>query len=236
MSDPVFDPRYNSLLLGLTYRGAAGLPSSRDMTLRVSNGEGQVWLDPAVTPTIGTITDGTLVIASESFPRFAPLTLSLTGVDLSFLVRHRQLLSLALCDSREAMLRLHCTGLWTAAYAYSLAVPDPDILRITRRNGADSDRTTALRIELLQGSIVGRPGKFRREATGTVIDDRVTLKRDDGTLKLRFHGARMECRFAGGRLSALRIFDSQGPIAMLGLVNLAGAGVAVSAALMDSLA
>lgn len=32
-----------------------------------------------MTPMIGTITAGTLVIASESLQRFAPLTLSLTG-------------------------------------------------------------------------------------------------------------------------------------------------------------
>jgi hypothetical protein len=237
MSDPVFDPRYNNLVLGLTYRTAGGLPSSRAVTLRVVNGEGQVWLDPATTPTIGTITAGTLVIASESFPRYAPLTMTLSGADLGFTVRLGQLLNFALVDGRETLLRLHCSSLMTAAYAHHLKVaPVGGGLTLTRVNRGDADRTTTLNIEVLQGAIAGLPGKFRRELDGAVLDDRVLLQRDaGGVLKLRFHGARMEWLFEGGRMSALRVFDSQGALASLRLLNLSGAGVAVSAALMDTL-
>ena len=43
------------------------------------SGEGEIWMNGAQPPTLGTIISGTLLMASESFPRFAPLTLTLTG-------------------------------------------------------------------------------------------------------------------------------------------------------------
>ena len=54
-------------------------------------------------------------------------------------------------------------------------------------------------------------------------------------LTLQMHGARMEWDFANGVMTGLRVFDSQGAVANLRLLDLSGAGVTVTAALMDTL-
>ena len=232
----VFDPRYNNIVLNLTYLRFGNLPGSQDLTLKVTNGEGQTWLDPAVIPTIGTITEGTLVIASESFPRFAPLTLTLTGADLRFLVRRERLLNMQLIARRETLLRLHCTGIWTAAYRYRLTQPQESRVIVTRINGVDDDRETSLEIDVLKGSVEGSVD-LELGPSKQVIYGKLDLRRDDdGELVLRMHGARMEWDFAGGVMTGLRVFDSQGAIANLRILDMSGAGVSVTAALMDTLA
>ena len=230
----VFDPRYNNLILNLTYLRFGNLPGSQDLTLRVTNGEGQTWLDPAVIPTIGTIAQGTLVIASEDFPRFAPLTMTLTGADLRFLVRRERLLNFGLIARRETLLRLHCTGLWTAAYRYRLTWPLENRVIVTRINGVDDDRETSLEINVLKGSVEASPDF--EETTDVVTYGKLELRRgDDGELKLQMHGARMEWDFANGVMTGLRVFDSQGAIANLSILDMSGAGVSITVALMDTL-
>jgi hypothetical protein len=233
---PVFDPRYNNLIITLTHLLPGNLPSSHTLTLTIRNGEGEAWLDPAVTPTSGMITRGKLVLASESFPRFAPLTLTLTGADLSFLVRQSQVLNFSLVDGAQTMLRLLCSGLWTAAHSYRLTWPAPPYqnpyLILTRINAADGNRETPLIINVLKGSIAGLPGGFRKVGTTDVVsNDRVqVLRANDGELTLQLHGARMEWDFANGVMVRLRVFESRGPIANLMLPDLSGAGVSVSVA------
>lgn len=231
----VFDPRYNNLIINLTHLRFGNLPGSRDLTLRVTNGEGQTWLDPAVIPTIGTITQGKLVIASESFPRFAPLTMTLTGADLRFLVRRGRLLNFELIAQRETLLRLHCTGLWTAAYRYRLTWPAENKVIVTRIDGVDNDRETSLEINVLKGSVETSPG-FEQGSNKVVAYGKLELRRDvDGELKLQMHGARMEWDFANGVMTGLRVFDSRGAVANLRILDLSGAGVSITAALMDTL-
>jgi hypothetical protein len=232
----VFDPRHNNLAVSLTYLRPGQLPGQRDLSLQVTNGEGQVWLDPAVTPTIGAITQGRLVIASEHFPRFAPLTLRLTGADLRFHVRRGLLLNFELVADQATPLRLHCTGLWTAAYRYRLRrPPDKDKVIVTRINSVDNDRETSLEIDVLKGSLDPSPG-FEQDTNGIVNYGKLDLRRaNDGELKVQMHGARMEWDFANGVLSALRVFDSRGAIANLWVLDMSGAGIAVTAALMDTL-
>jgi hypothetical protein len=230
-----FDPRYNDLIVNLTYLRFGNLHGSRDLTLSIANGEGQVWLDPAVIPEIGTITQGRLVIASESFPRFAPLTMTLTGADLRFLVRRERLLNFALVADGETLLRLHCTGMWGAAYRYRLARPLANRVVVTRIDGMDDDRETSLAINVLEGSVETSPG-YEEDLGGGAIYGKLDLRRDQaGELKLQMHGARMEWDFANGVMAGLRVFDSQGAIANLRLLDLSGAGVTVTAALMDTL-
>jgi hypothetical protein len=240
-SSPVFDPRYNNLIVTLTYLVYGNLPSSRTLTFKIRNGEGEVWLDPSVTPTLGTITKGTLVLASESFPRFAPMTLTLTGADLSFLVRQSQVLNFSLIDGGETMLRLVCTNFWTAAYRYRLTWPStpfqfPSVI-LTRINGADSDRETSLQINVIKGSIGGLPGGFRKQTSSDVVSNNQVqlLRAVDGELKLQLHGARMEWVFNNSTLTGLRVFDSKGPIAKLKVPDVSASGVSVSAAFMDTL-
>jgi hypothetical protein len=255
----VFDPRFNNIALTFAYLLPGGLPSSRTVTLRVREGEGETWLDPAVTPTLGSITQGTLTIASESitretltignvsFPRYAPLTMTLTGADLSFQVRQGQIINFALTDGDETMLRLYCTSPWSAALSYQLTWPADNSgqlkLVLTRINALDIDdvtgqpRQTSLELYRLAGSIVGLPGASRKVgATDVVKNDTVTLKRNgNGELRLQASGVRMEWDFAGGLLNALRVFDSRGKLASLRLPALAGQGSGVSAAFLDTL-
>jgi hypothetical protein len=243
----VFDPRYNNIVLTFAYLLPGGLPSSRTMTLRVRQGEGQTWLDPAVTPTLGSITQGTLTIASETFPRYAPLTMTITGADLCFQVRAGQIVNFALIDGDETLSRLYCTGPWSAAVSYTLTWPSDNLgqlkLVLARINALDIDgvtnlpRQTSLELYRLTGSIVGLPGGFRKVASSDVVSsDKVILQRDtNGELKLQAHGVRMEWEFIAGLLSALRIFDSSGKLASLRLPTLAGQGTGVSAAFMDTL-
>ncbi len=243
----VFDPRFNNIALTFAYLLPGGLPSSRTLTLRVREGEGETWLDPAVTPTLGSITQGTLTIASETFPRYAPLTMTLTGADLCFQVRQGQIINFSLADGDETMLRLYCTSPWSAALSYQLTWPTDNSgqlkLILTRINALDIDdvtgqpRQTSLELYRLSGSIAGLPGGFRKVgSTDVVSNDKVTLMRDsNGELKLQASGMRMEWDFAGGLLNALRVFDSRGKLASLRLPALAGQGSGVSAAFLDTL-
>ena len=96
----VFDPRYNNILLGFSYLKFGQQPASGEMTLRVEEGEGEVWFEPGVLPTMGSIQQGTLVVASECFPRFAPLTMTLTGADLCFNVRLKHVVSFGVLNGR----------------------------------------------------------------------------------------------------------------------------------------
>jgi len=245
----VFDPRFNNIALTLAYLLPGNLPSSRTVTLTVPNGEGECYFDPALMPVPGTITSGTLTLASDgtytaapTFPRYAPLTLGITGADVCFQVRQGQVVNVALVDGDETMLRLYCTGPWSAALSYQLTWPTDNAsqlkLSLTRTNALDIDdvtgqpRQTTLELYRRNGSIVGLPGVDRKLPNSDVVSsDKVVFKRDNtGVLTLQLHGARLEWDFASGLLAAVRIYAGQGPIASLRLPRLAGNGTGVSAA------
>jgi hypothetical protein len=243
----VFDPRYNNLMISVNYRRAgSGLPGSRDLTLKVTEGEGECWLDAPAMPVLGPVTEGRLVMASESFPRYAPLTLSLTGADLVFLVRDRQVLNLALTDGREMIAQFFCNGLWTAPYRYQLRwLASAKRVVLSRLNWAELNgvthqpRETRLEINVVdgKGEIVGALGDFGIEPqTGLVIDNQIVVRRAaDGELKLQLHGARMEWDFRNGVVVGLRVFESQGAIANLRLLDRSAARIGMSVAFMDTL-
>jgi hypothetical protein len=233
----VFDPRFNNLVLRLRHQTPGQTLVDRELTLRITDGEGQVWLDPAETPTIGTITQGRLVIASEDFPRFAPLSLTLTGADLRFHVRRGLLLNFEMVAHQATALRLHCTGLWTAAYRYRLRRPTgQNRVTVTCINGVDGDRETSLDLHVLKGTLEASPG-LEQDTSGVVSYGKLDLRRaGDGELRMQMHGARTEWDFANGLLTGLRVFDSQGAIAAFWMLDLSEAGVAVSAGLMDTVA
>ncbi|MBI4604966.1 MAG: hypothetical protein HY721_23640 [Planctomycetes bacterium] len=240
----------DKLLIGFTALRPGQLPASHDVTLSVAPGEGQALLDPNEPPTLGTITRGRLVIASESFPRFAPLTFTLTGADLCFTVRRRRLLSFAVRDRDEDFLRLHCSSLWKAAYLHRLFLPFKKRVVVTRVNLAaggcgaasldfgppDVECRSALQIDVLQGEIGVSPD-FAKGLKGLVQDGKVELRRDaQGELKLQMHGARMEWELARGVLVGLRVHDSRGTVANLSVLDHSGAGVGTTVSVLDTLA
>ncbi len=245
----VLDPRFNDIAVTLAYLLPGNLPSSRTVMLSVQNGEGECWFDPAQMPAPGAITQGTLVFASDgtftaapTFPRYAPLTIRITGADLCFHVRQGQLVNFALVDGDETLVRFYCTGPWTAALSYRVTWPSHNQsqleLIVTRVNALDMDdvsgrpRETTLELYRLKGSITGLPGLFRKQPNSDVVSsDKVLLKRaNDGELIVQLHGARMEWDFANSLLRVIRLYSGQGALASLRLPALAGSGTGVSAA------
>jgi len=240
----------DKLLIGFTTLRPGQFPRSRDVSLTIAPGEGRARLDPDEPPTLGTITQGRLVLESESFPRFAPLTLTLTGADLVFRVRDRRLVQLTFQDGREPLLRLYCTGIFRAAFLHRLFQPLDDRLVVTRTNtlSEDCDDQTAsgylsrdvhcrtvLAVHLLEGALVTSPD-YSKGLQHVVEWGAVELRRSgSGILKLQLHGARLVCDIARGNLAGLRVYDSRGPVANLSFLDASGAGVSASVAVVDTL-
>ena len=232
----------DKLLISVAYLRPGQLPATHDVTLSVAPGQGRIALEPDVPPTLGTISNGTLVIESETFPRFAPLTLTISGADCSFRVRQGRLIAFALHRSSEDLLRMHCTSVWTAAYRYRLAWPaTTDRVEVTRLDGVNKgldgkDWETTLAVHVLEGTVAGSGDFSRLPDNTTVRYGRVLLRRAaSGDLTLQMHGARMEWGFADGVWVETRIFDSQGAVAHLQTLDLARAGIAASVAVVDTL-
>ena len=226
----------DTVLLGLTYLRPGQFPATRDVLLAVAPGEGQMLLDPEMPPALGTVQAGRLVIASENFPRFAPLTLTIAGADLRFRVRSGRLLSFAMRHQGEDCLRLACPSLYRAAYRHTLTWRPENQLTIRRFNSLDGDRETHLSVTVLKGSIaVGEPG-FEKDAGGLVRWGSLDVRRAaGGQLQLQFHGARMEWAVVGGTVVGLRLYDSLGPVAQFHLQNHSRAGVTASLSILDTL-
>lgn len=235
-----FDPRFNSMLFSLTFLRPGNLSVSRDFTLEVTHGEGQVWLAPAPAeiPALETDLRGTLTIGSECFPRFAPLTLGIRGVDLYFLVREEQLLTWGVGEGSDSFLRLHCTGPFSYPIRTHLRWPPAgNSLTIERVNPLADDPLTMLDLRILKGRIVGMAGSERRDIiTNRVLYDRVrVLRADDGELKIRLHAARFELDFWNGYAVGLRVFEGRGPMAEHGIVSVPGGGISLGVSFLHTL-
>ncbi len=238
--DAVFDPRFNNLLFSVNYlRVGSHVPTSRDFTVKVTSGEGQVWLDPAPIslPVVGTDIQGTLVMASESFPRFAPLTLTIEGADLYFQVREGQVVGWGFSAGGEEILRLRCSNLWTSAIIHRLIWPPGDQRLILMRTNAVVGWERQFEIQLLKGSIAGQVGGFRKEVgTNRVLSDRVVLQRaSDGELKLRLHAARFELHFSEGYVVGFGVFDGFGRIARMGILSMPQGPVSLGVSFLSTI-
>jgi len=226
----------DKILLGLTYLRPGQFPASRDVELSVTPGEGSMLLDPNTPPALGTLQQGRLVIASESFPRFAPLTLTLAGADLRFSTRNGRLLGFTLRDRGEDCLKLSCRGIYRAAFRYKLFWVPENRITVRRFNSLDGDRETHLSLNVLKGSVgAGGPG-FEKLASGEVRWGSLEIRRAaDGELKLQLHGARMEWDVAGGTIVGLRAYGSRGAVGHFNLFDHSGAGVTASVSVLDTL-
>ena len=98
----VNDSRYRNITLSVSYLHLGQNPASGEMSIRLKDGEGEAWYTPGYLPVEGSIQDGQLIYSSECFPRFAPLTLTITGADLRFHVRSRQVLSFSFINRTTA--------------------------------------------------------------------------------------------------------------------------------------
>lgn len=226
----------DKILLGLTYLRPGQFPASRDVQIAVTPGEGAMLLDPNTPPALGTLQQGRLVIASESFPRFAPLTLTLAGADLRFVTRNGRLLSFALRDRGEDSLKISCQGIYRAAFRYALHWVPETRVTLRRFNSLDGDRETRLALNVLKGSIAPGGAGFEREATGRIRWGALEIRRAaDGEMKLQLHGARMEWDVANGTLTGLRVYDSRGVVGHFNLFDHSGAGVTASVSVLDTL-
>jgi hypothetical protein len=225
----------DKFLIGLSYLVPGQLPGSRDVTLSIKPGEGTALLEPGVTPDLGTIQEGRLILASETFPRFAPLSLTLTGADLRFATRAGRLLSFTMRDGGQDCLRLNCSGVWSAAWRHKLVLRPQDRVVVSRIHSLQNDDETPLELNLLAGSI-WKSRDIQMGNGGLVEFGKVELRRDAaGELKLQLHGARFELTFGGGTLVGLRAFDSRGLVASLHVLDHTGAAVGVTVAVVDTL-
>jgi hypothetical protein len=226
----------DKLLLGFAFQHPGQLPASRDVMLSLTPGEGQMLLDPLTPPDIGTVEEGRLVIASESFPRFAPLTLTLAGADLRFTVRSGKVLKAALRHRGDEMLRLYCNDIWQAAYRHQITWVFADRVTLSRFNSMDGDRETALEVRVLAGSVVPSVDLEKSNPGGVVGQGWLELRRGaGGQLKLQMHGARLELSIHKGVLVGLRAFDSKGEVAAVHLLNLSGGGLGASVSVVDAM-
>jgi hypothetical protein len=233
----VNDPRYRNLLVSLSWLRPGQLPATGEFTLRFKEGEAETWYEPGYLPTLGAIQEGTLVTSSECFPRFAPLTFTIAGADLCFLIRGRQLVSFCIADGRETMMRLLCTGFWNAAWRHEVYIDDdPKRLRVRRINGvAAGERSADLELNVLRG-------EFSPLSCGAILasqpiyQERLFIRRDEeGEIEIQLHGARMEWVFRDGLLHRLRLFGSHGMVSDFNVIDQSGAGVTASVAFSDTL-
>src|SRR5262245_26669209 len=135
-----FDPRLNNLVLTFVVADLGGAATAYDAALEVVNGEGQVWLEPAELPAIGEITTGQLIIASENFPAYAPLTLHLRGLELRLLAQGSHLIGGGFYANGRSVLRLQCSGAFHPSLVYTLHWPSQERLLIRRWDLWDNNR------------------------------------------------------------------------------------------------
>lgn len=234
----VFDPRLNHLMLTFVTSELGGVSSSHDAALEVINGQGQVWLEPPDLPMLGEITTGSLIVASENFPAYAPLTLKLQGLELRLLAQAGCLLAGGLYVGGRSMLRLQCAGMFDPTLVYSLHWPTERRLILRRWDLMDGNRTYDLEIEVLEGTVVSdrsRTGNVHGGADARVGYNRIRLEPLDGRLRLQLIAARMVLDFHQGQVQRLRLYNGLGFVAAFALRDLRGQGAALSVSFRDTI-
>jgi hypothetical protein len=233
---PLSDPRLNNLVVTIANVVTGGVQVVDDFEVEIPNGEGQVWLRPETLPTIGEITEGTLTIASEHFPIYAPLTVVLRGVDLRFLVQDSQLMNIELHTPQRTLFRVQLTPVPDANISYALRYGESWLhnFLLCRLNHA-TEVARCLDFEVVKGRVVGLPGGHRISGRLITFDSLEMLRDDDGELIVRFFAARFELTFVDGQLRRVRLFDSQGLVLGFSVLGLSRFSSTISVAFRDTL-
>lgn len=233
-----FDPRLNNLVLTFVVAGQGGAASVYDAALEVVNGQGQVWLDPPELPAIGEITSGHLTIASENFPAYAPLTLTLRGLELRLVAHGSNLTACGFFAGGHAVLRLQCAGGLFAGSAYALHWPSERRLIVRRWDLWEGNRSYDLELELLDPGAVesDRPRASALEQADRVTGNRIRLVPAGDELALRLVAARIVLDFRDGQVSRIGAFSALGPVGSFVVRDARGFGTSLSVGFRDVLA
>ena len=232
-----FDPRLNNLVLTFVVDDVGGAPATYDAAVEVVNGEGQVWLEPPDLPAIGEITTGRLIIASEDFPAYAPLTMRLTGgLELRLLAEGSNLIAGGFNAGERSVLRLQCAGALHPSLVYTLHWPSERRLLIRRWDLWDENRQYELDLEVITGNI--RSDRTRAatiEADSRVTYNRIRFEPVDGELKLRLVAARLVLDFEQGHVRLIQAFSALGFVAAFAVRDARRFGTALSVSFRDSI-
>jgi hypothetical protein len=233
-----FDPRLNNLVLTFVVAGQGGAASVYDAALEVVDGQGQVWLDPPELPAIGEITSGRLTIASENFPAYAPLTLTLRGLELRLAVHGGNLIACGFFAGGHAVLRLQCAGGLFGGSAYALHWPFERRLIVRRWDLWEGDRSYDLELEILEpGSVQSDwPRAATLERFERVTANRIRLTPAGDEFTLRLVAARFELDFRDGQISRIGVFSALGPIGSFVVRDARRFGTSMSVSFRDVLA
>lgn len=236
---PAFDPRLNNLVLTFVVAGVGGAASVHDAALEVVNGQGQVWLEPAGLPPLGEITTGRLIIASENFPAYAPLTLHLRGLELRFLAEGGNLISGGFYAAGRSLLRLQWSGALHPSLIYALHWPAERRLLIRRFDLLAEHSLYELELEVLDGAVRSdRPRLPSLELGDRVRYNRLHIAPRDGqeTLTLRLIAARFVLEFHNGQVRLIRAFSSLGFIGAFAVRDVRRFGTSLSVAFREVVA
>jgi len=236
---PAFDSRLNNLVLTFVVTDVGGALTSYDAALDVVNGEGQVWLEPPDLPVIGEITTGRLIIASESFPAYAPMTLRLRGLELRLLAQGSHLMAGGFYAQGRSVLRLQCAGAYHPSLVYSLHWPSERRLLVRRWDlwGPNAHRYD-LELEVVEGhgqilSDRPRTGTIEGGFEGRVNYNRICLLPLDNELTLRLYAARWVLDFHEGQVRLIQAFSTAGFVAAFALRDTRRFGSSLSIGFRD---
>lgn len=222
---PPCSPNLGNLLVAIGHVTSGSTLKIDDFSVEVL--EGKVKLCRATLPPGGELTRGELVVFGSGSKLLGPITLRLTGVDLSFLVQNASLLNFSLvADSGRPVFRTVCLPA-NANASLSLVSPSlgHDNRLLIRRVLKDTGAVYTLDTQVLIGGIRFLTGGLfsgRFASDGQVINNRIEIVRDptNGEIVLAFATAGLLLSSRGGQLRRIHVFGQEGLITRMALVGL----------------
>jgi hypothetical protein len=201
--------------------------------------EGRVKLCRAILPPGGELAEGELAVFGAGRRPLGPITLRLTGVDLSFLVQNASLLNFALVrDVGRPIFRTVCIPANPDA-SLSLVLPQlgKDKRLLIRRELLRAGEVHVLDTQVVTGEISFLTGGSRFGRDNRVTNNRLDIVRDpvSGEIVLRFVTAGLLLSFRRGALRRIGVFGQGGLITRMALLGLRAFSSFISVAPLETL-